>query len=96
MFRCGGASFGYVPDIQALPEESELLLNGLDALAMDGLRFRPHRTHFCVDDTVAVMQRLRPRRGYVTHMGHEVEYNALCRYLPEFKSPAYDGLEVKL
>jgi hypothetical protein len=27
----------------------------LDALAMDGLRYRPHRTHFCVDDTVAVM-----------------------------------------
>ena len=42
------------------------------------------------------MQRLRPRRGYVTHMGHDVEYPALCRYLPEFMSPAYDGLEITL
>ena len=96
VFRSGGASFGYVPDIQELPEESAPLLSGLDALAMDGLRFRPHRTHFSVDDTVAAMQRLQPRRGYVTHMGHDVEYHALCRYLPEFMSPAYDGLEITL
>ena len=96
VFRSGGVSFGYVPDIQELPEESAPLLSGLDALAMDGLRFRPHRTHFSVDDTVAAMQRLRPRRGYVTHMGHDVEYHALCRYLPEFMSPAYDGLEITL
>ena len=96
VFRSGGMSFGYIPDIQELPEASAPLLMQLDALAIDGLRYRPHRTHFCVDDTVAVMQRLRPHHGYVTHMGHDVEYNALCRYLPEFMSPAYDGLEVKL
>ncbi len=96
VFRSGGCSFGYVPDIQALPEESAPLLMNLDALAMDGLRYRPHRTHFCVDDTVAVMQRLCPRRGYVTHVGHEVEYNGLCEYLPDFMQPAYDGLEIVL
>ena len=56
----------------------------------------PHRTHFSVDDTVAAMQRLRPRHGYVTHMGHDVEYHALCRYLPDFMRPAYDGLEITL
>lgn len=96
VFRSGGVSFGYVPDIQELPAESAPLLRHLDALAMDGLRFRPHRTHFCVDDTVAAMQQLQPRRGYITHVGHEVEYGALCSYLPEGMEPAYDGMLLKL
>ena len=96
VFRCGGKSFGYVPDIQELPAGSAPLLMHLDALAMDGLRYRPHRTHFCVDDTVAVMQQLQPKRGYVTHVGHEVEYQSLCDYLPGFMEAAYDGLLVEL
>ena len=96
VFRSGGVSFGYVPDIQELPEASAPLLMNLDALAMDGLRYRPHRTHFCVDDTVAAMRQLQPKRGYVTHVGHEVEYNALRDYLPDFMEPACDGLELVL
>lgn len=96
VFRSGGVSFGYVPDIQELPEASAPLLMNLDALAMDGLRYRPHRTHFCVDDTVAAMRQLLPKRGYVTHVGHEVEYNALRDYLPDFMEPVYDGLELVL
>lgn len=96
VFRCGGKSFGYVPDIQELPERSAPLLMHLDALAMDGLRYRPHRTHLCVDDTVALMLQLQPVRGFVTHVGHEVEYNDLFARLPQFMEPAYDGLEVKM
>ena len=96
VFRSGGSSFGYVPDIQELPESSVPLLAGLDALAMDGLRYRPHRTHFCVDDSVRMMQQLAPKRGYLTHVGHEVEYNSLCAYLPEFMEPAYDGMVLNL
>ena len=96
VFRSGGMSFGYIPDIQELPEVSAPLLMQLDALAIDGLRYRPHRTHFCVDDTVAVMKRLQPKRGYITHVGHEVEYQALCDYLPDFMTAAYDGLLVEL
>ena len=96
VFRCGGKSFGYIPDIQELPEASAPLLQHLDALAMDGLRFRPHRTHFNVEQNVALMQNLKPGLGLVTHCGHEVEYDELCRILPPFMKSAYDGLEVVL
>ena len=96
VFRCGGKSFGYIPDIQELPESSAPFLERLDALAMDGLRFRPHRTHFNVEQNVALMQNLKPGLGLVTHCGHEVDYDELCRILPPFMKPAYDGLEVVL
>ena len=94
VFRCGDSSFGYVPDIQELPDSSRSLLSGLKALAMDGLRHRPHRTHFHVAQTVDEMLRLQPCRGFITHCGHEVDYDELQSMLPDFMAPAYDGLEV--
>lgn len=96
VFRSGGKSFGYVPDIQELPESSRPLLEGLDALAMDGLRFRPHRTHFNVEQNIALMQQLRPGLGLVTHCGHEVDFEVLSHLLPDFMQPAWDGLMIEL
>lgn len=96
VFRADGRSFGYVPDIKRLPEESAPLLTGLDALAMDGLCFPEHHTHLTVDQNIALMRRLAPRHGYVTHSGHRLDYDELAAYLPDFMSPAYDGLRVDL
>lgn len=94
VFRSGGSSFGYVPDVQEVPETSRSLLAGLDGLAMDGLRLRPHRTHFNVEQNVELMLALKPKLGLVTHCGHEVDYDVLCEMLPSFMTPAYDGLEL--
>ncbi len=96
VFEHGGKRFGYLPDVKELPAASRPLLQGVDALAMDGLRYRDHRTHVTVDECVALMQELGVGQGYVTHCGHEVEYDSLCAYLPSFMQPAYDGLEVIL
>lgn len=95
VFRAGGKSFGYVPDIVALPETSAPLLMRLNVLAMDGLCFPPHRTHLTIDQNIELMRRLAPKLGLVTHCGHRVEYEALKEYLPSFMIPAYDGLEVE-
>lgn len=96
VFRAGGSSFGYVPDIKEMPTRSRDLLRNLDALAMDGLCFPSHHTHLSIDDNIALMRELAPRVGYVTHIGHRVEYGALERYLPDFMHSAYDGLELSL
>lgn len=96
VFRHAGKSFGYVPDVKRIPESSMPLLSQLDALAMDGLCFPEHHTHFTVDQNIAHMKQLRPKRGYVTHSGHRLEYKALCDYLPDFMEPAYDGMVIEL
>ncbi len=96
VFRHAGKSFGYVPDVKQIPESSMPLLSHLDALAMDGLCFPEHHTHFTVDQNVAHMKLLQPKRGYVTHSGHRLEYKALCDYLPAFMEPAYDGMKIEL
>lgn len=95
VFRSAGSSFGYVPDMSALPAESAPLLRGLNALALDGLCYPGHRTHLSIEENVALMRELAPTWGYVTHTGHRVEYEELCGFLPGFMQPAYDGLEIE-
>ena len=96
VFRCGGKSFGYVPDIKELPAASAPLLQGLDALAMDALTTREHHTHLTVAQCAELIQQLAPRRGYLTHCGHAVDYDAACAETPDFINPAYDGLLLEL
>ncbi len=96
IFEHNGKRFAYISDVKEMPAASRPLLQGVDALAMDGLRYRPHPTHITVDENIALMAELGVGRGYVTHCGHEVEYDALCNYLPPTMQPAYDGLEVEL
>lgn len=96
VFRHGDKSFGYVPDIKELPKASARKLAHLDALAMDGLCYPEHRTHLSVDENVALMKALAPKRGYITHSGHRLDYYKLREALPSFMEPAYDGLRVEL
>lgn len=96
VFRAGGKSFGYVPDVKVLPAASRPLLAGLDVLAMDGLTTIEHHTHLTVDENVALMKKLAPTRGFLTHCGHSVEYESISAVLPAFMAPAYDGLELAL
>ena len=96
VFRSSGKSFGYVPDVKTLPPQERTKLSGLDVLAMDGLCYPGHRTHLSIDENIALMRELTPGLGLVTHSGHNVEYEALAHYLPDFMQPAYDGLEIDI
>lgn len=93
-FRIG--NFAYLPDVKTVPESSKPLLQGLDDLILDGLRPKEHRTHLNVDEALALIAELRPRRAFLTHLTHEVEWSAFSASLPEGVSLAYDGMVVEL
>ncbi len=93
-FRIGG--FAYVTDCSKIPGETLAQLHGLEVLVIDALRYRPHATHFSVDEAVAVAQALRPERAFLTHLCHEVEHQQLAAALPPGIAPAYDGLCVEV
>ena len=46
-FRIG--DLAYCTDVNRIPEESWRLLEGLDTLILDALRFEPHPTHFSLE-----------------------------------------------
>jgi len=82
----------YCTDVNAIPPESWPLLEGLDVLVLDALRPRPHPGHFSLDESLAVIARVKPKRTYLTHMSHELEHESTNRRLPPGVELAYDGL----
>jgi phosphoribosyl 1,2-cyclic phosphate phosphodiesterase len=93
-WRIGGLA--YLTDANAIPDSSMALLGGLDLLVIDGLRPRPHPTHFSIDEAVAVSRDLRPVRTLLTHMNHNVEFTRESADLPPDVGLAYDGLIIDL
>jgi phosphoribosyl 1,2-cyclic phosphate phosphodiesterase len=92
-FRVGGLA--YCTDVSRIPDESRESLLGLDVLILDALRHDPHPTHFSLSQALEVIDELKPRRAYLTHLSHGLEHGATERTLPPHVRLAYDGLAVE-
>ncbi|MCS6851147.1 MAG: MBL fold metallo-hydrolase [Gemmataceae bacterium] len=82
----------YCTDVNQIPETSWALLQGVRILVLDALRHKPHPAHFSVAQALEVIERLKPERAYLTHMGHELDHETTNRHLPRNVELAYDGL----
>ena len=92
-----GYRFGpvaYSSDLVDLPPASVAALTGLDLWIVDALRYRPHPSHFSVDDALAWIERIKPKRAILTNMHADIDYAELRAKLPPHIEPAYDGLSV--
>lgn len=92
-FRVG--NLAYCTDVNRIPDASWSLLEGLDTLVLDALRFRPHPTHFSLQEALAVIDRLKPRRTLFTHLSHDLDHSPTEAMLPANVGLAYDGLGVE-
>lgn len=86
----------FCTDVSEIPEESWQYLEGLDYLILDALRIKPHPTHFCLEQSLEVVERVRPKRTYFTHISHSLEHEETNSNLPEHVELAYDGLSLPL
>ena len=91
-FRIGDVA--YCTDVSRIPDESWPLLEGLDVLVLDALREHPHPTHFSVDQALDVIDRVRPRQAYLTHISHKLDHQPTCDALPDGVDLAFDGLRI--
>jgi phosphoribosyl 1,2-cyclic phosphate phosphodiesterase len=91
-YRFGSAA--YLTDISDIPDESVPLLRDLDVLIVDALRRQPHPTHSNLENSVALVERLKPRRAFFTHMSHDLDHDATNASLPPHIRLAYDGLQL--
>lgn len=89
-FRFG--NIAYSSDISEIPDESNLILEGLDVWVIDALRRDPHPTHFHLDKALSEIERFKPKRAILTNMHVDLDYHQLCNELPDNVIPAFDGL----
>jgi phosphoribosyl 1,2-cyclic phosphate phosphodiesterase len=97
-FRFGRAA--YMTDFSRLPESSAPLLEDLDDLILDALRDVPHPMHQTVEQALALVDRLRPKRAWFTHIAHDLPHEATNERLRKAGYPqvqlAYDGLQLEV
>lgn len=91
-FRFGSAA--YLTDMNAIPEASLPLLQGLDVMILDALRPQPHPSHANIEEALRWVEAVRPRRAFFTHMSHEVDHERTEASFPPHVRLAYDGLRI--
>jgi phosphoribosyl 1,2-cyclic phosphate phosphodiesterase len=77
-----------------MPEESFPYLQNLDVLILDALRYTPHPTHFSLDEALALIERVQPRRAVLTNLHTDLDYETLKAELPPNIEPAHDGMRI--
>ena len=88
-FRIGNVA--YCNDLNGLPDASLEALRGLDLLIMDALRYTPHPSHAHLDQTLAWIDALQPKRAVLTNLHVDLDYATLVAELPAGVEPGYDG-----
>lgn len=86
----------YVTDFSTIPQATLSLLEGLDVVILDALRHQPHPTHSTVEQSLALVERLKPRQAFFTHIAHELGHVETNATLPPHAQLAYDGLTLEL
>jgi phosphoribosyl 1,2-cyclic phosphate phosphodiesterase len=93
-FRIG--NMAYITDANEIPDASMALLQGLDVLVLNALRHKAHYSHFTLSEALQVVEELKPKRAYFTHISHQLGLHAdIERDLPPHIRLAYDGLVVE-
>ena len=97
-FRAGRAA--YLTDFSELPDCSKPLLRDLDDLILDALRDSPHPMHLTVEQALAIVTDLAPRRAWFTHIAHDLPHEETNARLARLGFPhvqlAYDGLSFEV
>jgi len=89
-FRFG--NLAYSCDVSGLHASSVAALADLDVWIVDALRYRPHPSHFSLDDALSWIERIKPRRAILTNLHSDLDYETLRGKLPVHVVPAFDGM----
>jgi len=91
-FRFGSAA--YLTDHSEVPSETLEKLRGLDILFLDALRYKPHPTHSTVEQSLKIVEAVRPKRTFFTHICHDLPHEATNAALPADVRLAFDGMKL--
>jgi phosphoribosyl 1,2-cyclic phosphate phosphodiesterase len=92
-FRFGAAA--YLTDHSYIPEASFERLRDLDILFLDALRHKPHPTHSTVENSLRIVERVKPKRAFFTHICHDLPHEETNSLLPPQVRLSYDGMKLE-
>jgi phosphoribosyl 1,2-cyclic phosphate phosphodiesterase len=93
-YRIG--DFAYVTDCSYIPEESLALLKNLKLFILGVLRFKPHPTHFNLEQGLEIIEMIKPKHSILTHIAHDFKHHEVNLILPANVELGYDGQQVQI
>lgn len=85
----------YITDANYIPDEEKEKIKGSEILILNALRREKHISHYTLEEAIALVKELKPRKAYFTHISHQLGLHTLVNdELPEGIELAYDGLVV--
>ncbi|WP_111682684.1 MBL fold metallo-hydrolase [Winogradskyella tangerina] len=94
-FRFG--NFAYLTDMKTVPDVEIEKLRDLDVLVVNALREEPHISHFNLEEALEFIEKVRPKRAYLTHISHWLGFHDdVQQKLPENVFLAYDNLQITI
>lgn len=93
-FRFG--KIAYLTDMKYLSDGELDKLQGLDAVTLNCVGFKPHHSHFNLHQALEMASRIGAKNTYLTHLAHALgTHEQLKSLLPEGVHAAYDGLSIE-
>jgi phosphoribosyl 1,2-cyclic phosphate phosphodiesterase len=92
-YRFGSSA--YLTDHSAVPAETLEKLRGLDILFLDALRYKPHPTHSTIEQSLQIVEAVKPKRAFFTHVCHDLPHQETNVTLPADVRLAFDGMKLE-
>jgi phosphoribosyl 1,2-cyclic phosphate phosphodiesterase len=86
----------YASDINFIYKKNLNFFYKLNFLIVDCLRFKPHPSHYNLDDVLDLIKEIKPNKTILTNLNSELDYNNLLKFLPKNVIPAFDGLSFNI
>lgn len=88
---------GYVTDANHIEPQEIDKLKGVEVLVINALRKQKHFSHFCLSEALEVIEAVKPREAYITHVSHEMGlYAEVSAELPAHVHLAHDDQKLEI
>lgn len=85
--------FAYLTDMKTIADEEIEKIKNIDVLVINALRIEEHQSHFNLEEALAMISKINPKKAYLTHISHLLGFHDdIEQKLPEHIYLAYDGL----
>lgn len=92
-YRIG--NLAYITDANAIAEKEMEKLKDLDVLVLNSLRRHHHPSHFTLEESLEIVNKVNPKVAYFTHLSHHMGKHADVELeLPKNVFLSYDSLQV--
>ena len=93
-YRIGG--FSYLTDVKYINADQMEKVKNSEVLVLNALRIEPHPTHLNLEEALSLVEELKPKKAYFTHISHLLGFHdEVSKKLPKNVHLAYDNLQIK-